>query len=218
MSQKALLPRMILHAIAILVLLSLFTSPVNSAFRGSPESDRVLEAGKWAIRFLLVSLAMSPLNTYFRWRSAIPLRKPAGLWAFAFAAVHVVFAIFDNLAISNHILLFPLAQFLILGLIGFGILAAMAATSTRLAQRQLGKHWKRLHRLVYIAGVVVILHGLLAQTKRVLLSEPSAAPELQLYLVLVIFLLVVRVPVVKNTIQQIEHLVVRGNAQSTHMG
>jgi len=66
--------------------------------------------------------------------------------------------------------------------------------------------------------VVVILHGLLAQTKRVLLSEPSAAPELQLYLVLVFFLLVVRVPVVKNTIQQIEHLVVRGNAQSTHMG
>jgi sulfoxide reductase heme-binding subunit YedZ len=78
---------------------------------------------------------VAPLNTYFGWRSAIPLRKPAGLWAFAFAALHLIFTLFDNLALNMNFLLFPLAQFVIIGIAGFVILAAMALTSTRWAQR-----------------------------------------------------------------------------------
>ena len=38
------------------------------------------------------------------------------------------------------------------------ILAALAATSFVVWKRRLGKNWKRLHRLVYVAVLLVVVH------------------------------------------------------------
>ena len=46
-------------------------------------------------------------------------------------------------------------------LVGFTsglILLALAMTSTRGWQKRLGKNWKRLHRLVYLAGILAVVH------------------------------------------------------------
>jgi sulfoxide reductase heme-binding subunit YedZ len=171
--------------------------------------DPGLESGKWAIRFLLICLAMTPLQSYFGWRGAIQLRKPTGLWSFGFALLHVLFYIIGDIRLTWLASSIPL--YIALGLLGLLILTALALTSNRWAMRRLGKYWKRLHRLVYLAGLIVVFHGMLATTasKKVLLRDPQAIQELRLYLGLLVVLLVVRVPQIRRALKQIPRLLQR---------
>ena len=156
-----------------------------------------LESGKWAIRFLLISLAMTPLCTYLRWTGAIKLRKPAGLWAFGFAAVHVYFYVEES---GLDWLDESMSLYLGLGLYGLVVLTALAATSNRWSMRRLGKHWKRLHRLVYYASLSVAVHAILASSmsKKMFLYDPDAASELKVYLGALIVLLALRIPQIRR--------------------
>lgn len=164
--------------------------------------DPGLESGKWAIRFLLICLAMSPLKTYFGWSGAIKLRKPAGLWSFGFAVVHLLF--FTREARLDW-LAWPMPAFLALGLSGLLILAALAATSNRWAMRRLRKNWKRLHRLVYPAGLTMCFHAILATaaSKKVALYDPQAVTELNVYLAVLVAVLVVRTPAARRLLKRL---------------
>jgi sulfoxide reductase heme-binding subunit YedZ len=167
--------------------------------------ELVVESGKWAVRFLLLSLAMTPLNTLLGWRSAIKLRKPAGLWAFGFGLLHFVLYVVD---MGQGWLHDPIpTYYLALGAVGLLILSAMAATSNRWAMKRMGKGWKRLHRLVYAAGIIVITHGLLeaAFSKRVLATSSQVTYELQVYLAILVILLGVRIPAVRSAIAGLRH-------------
>lgn len=164
--------------------------------------DPMLLSGKWAIRFLLFCLAMTPLNTYFGWRSVIKLRKPAGLWAFGFAALHVLFYLTDAQLTG---LSSPMLPYFALGLLGLSILTALAITSNRWAMQRLGKSWKRLHRLVYLAGIAVVFHAILATTvsKKIAVRDPQAVQEFKLYLALLVALLMVRVTRVRSVLKRL---------------
>ena len=170
--------------------------------------DSMLESGKWAIRLLLVCLAMTPLNTYLGWSSVIKLRKPAGLWAFGFAVLHVLTYIRD---VQFTWLQFPMPSFIVLGMLGLLILTALAVTSNRWAMRRLRKNWKRLHRLVYLAGNLVVFHAILATTvsKKIGARDPQAIHELKVYLALLVVLLVVRIPLVRRALGQLPDLLRR---------
>lgn len=170
--------------------------------------DPMLESGKWAIRFLLLSLAMTPLQTYLRWSSALKLRKAAGLWAFGFGLAHFALYAYESYepvqanqagALLWHWLTWPMQLYIMLGLGGLLVLGALAATSNKWSMRRLGKNWKRLHRCVYGAGVAVAVHALLAteMSKKVLVRDPNAQPELRVYLGLLALLLLIRVPQVR---------------------
>ncbi|MCI0609612.1 MAG: ferric reductase-like transmembrane domain-containing protein [Anaerolineae bacterium] len=164
--------------------------------------DPMLASGKWAIRFLLICLTITPLNTYFGWKGAIKLRKSSGLWAFGFASLHILLYIREA---KLEWLRISMPFYLALGLTGIVILIALAATSNRWAMKQLGKNWKRLHRLVYLAGIAVVTHSMLAMTmsKKLLYRDPQAEYELKVYVVVLSILLVVRLPLVRHLLNQI---------------
>lgn len=165
----------------------------------APYDLLLISSGKWAIRFLLFSLLMTPLNIWLGWRSAVKLRKPAGLWAFGFAVFHLV----ANVAgLAENWLRAPIPDYIAaLGVIGLSILTAMAATSTRWAMKQLGKWWKRLHRLVYAAGIIVLVHAWLeSPNKRVIFAESQIALEIGLYAVILLALLAARIPAFRHAI------------------
>jgi sulfoxide reductase heme-binding subunit YedZ len=150
--------------------------------------------GHWAIRFLMLSLAMSPIYTYFGWKTALRLRKPAGLWAFAFAGLHVWLFFLDSF--WGKVWGQPYIYY---GLIAVIMLALLTATSIRPTMRLLGRNWKRLHRLVYAAGILGMLHGLLS------FNHWKQGPDGVWYLwetrilaVLLVILLVLRIPMVRT--------------------
>lgn len=166
----------------------------------------LIESAIWAVRFLLISLAITPLNTLFGWRSLIKLRKPAGLWAFAFGVLHFVLYIAD---VGGEIWLqYPIPDLYAgLGVVALAILAALAATSTKWAMKRLGKWWKRLHRLVYAAGIIGLTHGLIEalSSKRVNMYDPLTWYEVVVYVVILALLLAARIPVVRKFLVSLRH-------------
>ncbi len=116
--------------------------------------------GEWGLRFVLLSLAITPLRRFFGLSVLAPLRRTFGLAGFAYAALH--FSTWATLdlgldlpAIAADIVERP---FVTAGMAAFTILAALAATSTRAAMKRLGKRWITLHRAVYAAAALAVLH------------------------------------------------------------
>jgi sulfoxide reductase heme-binding subunit YedZ len=50
--------------------------------------------------------------------------------------------------------------YITVGFATFCVLLSLASTSTRAAARRLGRRWKQLHRLVYLAGIGAVVHFL----------------------------------------------------------
>jgi methionine sulfoxide reductase heme-binding subunit len=190
-----------LNLSAVLIFVLVLTQGSTDWYR-TDTFDPGLESGKWAIRILLACLTMTPLKTYFGWSSAVKLRKSAGLWAFGFASLHVLFYIRDA---KLDWLSTSMPLHLALGLTGMIILTLLAVTSNRWSMKQLGRNWKRLHRFVYLAGITVVTHSMLALTrsKKLHFRDPQAEHELKVYLVVLSVLLVVRIPLVRQSLKQI---------------
>lgn len=197
-----------LFAVSVLVALRLQYDELR---RATQFIDPLVEhSGKWAIRFLLFSLLMTPLNTYFGWRWAVTLRKTAGLWAFGFGVLHFLTYFVTYLLEDVDLVLFFTEIFIIPAVIGLIILSLMAATSNRWSMKRLGKNWKRLHRLVYIASLLVVLHSILAaSTGKKGFLDPMFINELKIYLGVLIVLLALRLPPVRKLLLSLRRVPIR---------
>jgi sulfoxide reductase heme-binding subunit YedZ len=116
--------------------------------------------GDWAISFLVISLSITPLRRISGWNEAIKLRRMLGLFAFFYAFLHlftwvVLDKFFDWAWMGRDVLERP---FITIGMATFLILSALALTSTKAAVRRLGRKWQQLHRLVYLAAVLAVIH------------------------------------------------------------
>lgn len=200
-------PWLLLNSSAALVMVLLLRETLVT-WRAIPVFASVYElAGQWAIRLLLICLAMTPLRNLTGWNGALKLRKPAGLWAFGFALLHLL-GILDLRTPENWWTLIT-TWYWIAGIVAFLVLSALAVTSNRWAMRKLGKNWKRLHRLVYLAGGLIVTHALVsaAFSKRGMASgRPTIQPEYLLYLVLLVILLALRVPLVRQQATRIRRV------------
>lgn len=154
------------------------------------------QTGRAALVVLLLSLACTPLTTLFGVRRALTVRKSLGLIAFLYAALHLAnfialdYAFDFRLIFGDAVLDKP---YILAGSVALLILTLLALTSTRGAMKRLGRNWKRLHQLVYGAGVLVVLH-FLWQAKAAERMEPL------LYAGGLTLLLLVRVPPVRRWI------------------
>ncbi len=132
-------------------------------------ADPTMELTHWsgmsAIVLLLVSLAVTPVRKLTGWNTVQKVRRLLGLWAFFYATVHLlVYAVLEQALGWSFILEDVLTRpFTIVGAVAFLMLLALALTSTRGWIRRLGKRWTRLHRLVYPAAILAVLHFELGQ-------------------------------------------------------
>ena len=116
--------------------------------------------GDWSLRFLLLTLAVTPLRRLTGWNRLQIFRRMLGLFAFFYVCLHFgVYLIFDQFfdwrAIGEDIAKRP---YLTVGFAGWLLLIPLAVTSSRGMIRRLGRNWQRLHRLVYLIGVIGVLH------------------------------------------------------------
>ncbi len=128
-----------------------------------PDPGKVLvnELGLWALRFLLLCLAMTPLRFYSGLVFWTTWRRALGLWAFFWATVHLIaYAVLllglDVSRIGSEIVHRP---YLVLGTMAWLLLVPLAITSTKAWQKKLKQGWLKLHRLVYLAIILAVIHG-----------------------------------------------------------
>jgi sulfoxide reductase heme-binding subunit YedZ len=128
----------------------------------NPIEEITHETGLWALRFLLLCLMVTPLRRLTGWRALTLERRTLGLFAFFYATLHLSTYVgldlgFEWSTLGEDILERP---YITVGFATFLTLLALASTSTRAAARRLGRRWKQLHRLVYLAGIGAVVHFL----------------------------------------------------------
>ena len=125
-----------------------------------PAQALSIETGEWALRFLLLTLAITPFRQIFRMAEIARLRRMIGLFAFFYASIHFLswmafILAFRWLAIAEELVERP---YITVGFLAYVILFLLGVTSTNSMVRRLGKNWKRLHKFVYAASILAIVH------------------------------------------------------------
>ena len=189
---------LLVHVGALLPLALLIRDYSQDAFIIDPVKEITTRTARAALVLLLLSLACSPLNTLFGFRQALRVRRALGLYAFMYAGLH--FLTFVGLDYAFEFSLIGPAiidqRFVLVGFAAFLLLIALAITSTRGWQRRLGKSWKRLHRFVYLAAILVVVHFLWAV---------KDAREPLRYAAVLAVLLAMRLPWVRRAAGRVRH-------------
>ena len=125
-----------------------------------PAQELSIETGEWALRFLLITLSLTPLAQITREIRFVRQRRMLGLFALFYASVHflswMAFILgFRWMAIAEELLERP---YITIGFAAYLIILALGVTSPRAMVRRLGKNWKRLHKLIYLAAVLALIH------------------------------------------------------------
>jgi methionine sulfoxide reductase heme-binding subunit len=118
------------------------------------------DLGSWTLRFLLITLAVSPLRHLTGWSAVMRLRRMLGLFTFFYACLHLGVWIgmdlfFDWTLVWDDILNRP---YITAGFTAWLLLVPLALTSTDAMMRRLRRRWAHLHRLVYPAAILGVLH------------------------------------------------------------
>ncbi len=125
-----------------------------------PAQELAIATGEWTLRFLLITLSLTPLRHISGQLAFVRVRRMVGLFALFYASIH--FTVWMSLllgfrwfAIGEELLERP---YITIGFLALLILIALGVTSPKVMVRRMGKNWKRLHRLVYLAAILAIIH------------------------------------------------------------
>lgn len=139
----------------------LLSGLVRSDLGADPVKTLTHTTGLSALTILLVTLSVSPARWLTGVNGLVRIRRLLGLFAFFYAVIHfLIYAVFDHqLSVSEITADIVEHPWVLVGFSALVILAVLAVTSPAAAIRRLGgKRWQRLHRLVYLAGGLVVLH------------------------------------------------------------
>jgi len=121
-------------------------------------------SGDFSARLLIVTLAVTPLRLMFpksRWTKwLLQNRRYFGVATFAYAVPHLL-AYLWKLASLAKVLEQGAEPGMWTGWVALLIFLGLAITSNNYSVRKLGRRWKTLHRLVYLAAILTFLHWVL---------------------------------------------------------
>ena len=148
--------------------------------------------GIWTLRFLVITLAISPLRKFTGQAVLIHFRRMAGLFTFFYACMHFLTYIWLDQYFDWPFIIKDIAEhpYVVVGFTTFLILFSLAVTSPRFMVRNMGKHWKKLHRLIYPAAFLASFHFIWLVKSDI--REPL------LYLALFSVLMLLRLPSVEK--------------------
>jgi methionine sulfoxide reductase heme-binding subunit len=152
--------RLLAHALPLAPLLLLLARWIGDDLPINLNRYLMLRSGMIGLVLLGAALACTPLSALAGWRGATQIRRPLGLYAFAYLCAHLaVYAVAEN-ELDLELMLRDLGErwSMSVGLLALLLLAPLALTSTRGWQRRLGPRWKSLHRLIYLAAPLGVLH------------------------------------------------------------
>jgi len=153
----------VIFFICLVPLILLFRNFYLDQLGANPFEVLTRNTGEWTLRFILITLAMTPLRQLSGSAWPLKLRRMLGLFSFFYVCVHLSTYLwldhfFDWDEIITDIIKRP---YITIGMLAFILLIPLAITSNKVMMRRLGKHWKSLHKLVYLISVLGVLHFLL---------------------------------------------------------
>jgi len=164
--------KIVAFTVAIIPALWLLWLTVSDQLGARPVAEATWFTGRWTVRLILLALLITPARRILNWGKLINARRTLGVAASCFAAVHFILYIIDqkyDLAkvVSEIVLRF----YLTIGFIALLGLIALGVTSTDAAVRRLGAKWGKLHKAVYVIGVLAVVH--FALQKKLDIYQPT---------------------------------------------
>jgi methionine sulfoxide reductase heme-binding subunit len=142
-------------------LAKLAVDAASGGLGANPIAEVMNRLGFWTLTFLALSLAPTPAKDLLGVSWPIRIRRMLGLFAFAYGTLHFAWYLgvdkfFDLAEIGKDIVK---RKFITVGFSALLLLVPLAVTSTDRAVRRMGfRRWKRLHRLVYAAALLGVIH------------------------------------------------------------
>jgi sulfoxide reductase heme-binding subunit YedZ len=202
-NRKILLYTILVHAGALLPAGLIVWAYISDTLTVNPIQDVTLRTGKAALILLILTLAVTPVNSLLGFRPALKFRRTLGLYTFFYVTVH--FFIFIGLDYGFDWDLIQEAifekRYALVGFLAGLIMLPLAITSTRGWMKRLGKRWKRLHQLIYIVGLLVIVHYVW------LVKSDIRVPLI--YGGIILLLLIARIPAVRKTLSRTRELYIK---------
>jgi sulfoxide reductase heme-binding subunit YedZ len=136
---------------------------VAGAFTGGLGADPIeyvtLRTGFATLLMLMCTLAVTPVRRLTGWNWLAPARRTLGLCAFLYVCLHLATYLVDQGFAWTYIVEDVAERpYVTAGFTAFLLLVPLALTSTKASIRRLGKRWQKLHRLVYLAAGLGVLH------------------------------------------------------------
>jgi sulfoxide reductase heme-binding subunit YedZ len=117
--------------------------------------------GDWTLILVLATLSITPLRRITHQYWLIGIRRMVGLFAFFYGTLHFLTYIWLDKFFDVHEMTKDIAKrpFITVGFSAFVLMIPLALTSTAWSIRRLGgKNWQRLHRLIYLTGILGVIH------------------------------------------------------------
>lgn len=154
--------RILVHIASLIPAGILLFDGISQNLTADPIQAIMQRTGQIAIIWLFLSLACTPINIIFGFRLPLKFKKTLGLYSFLYAAIHFLTFLGLDYRFNLSFILADInnKSYIFAGLAAFTILTTLAITSIRAIKRQLGKTWKRIHRFVYAAGILAVIHYL----------------------------------------------------------
>lgn len=184
------LQRVALHLLCLVPVLWLLSLAATDGLGANPAEALLRDLGLWALRFVCLALAVTPLRVWLGWNRLAAYRRMLGLHAFFYGSLHWLCYLLLDMGLDWAAVLEDLAKrpFILVGTLAWAILLVLAVTSIpRLIRRLGGKRWQALHRAVYAAAALAVLHFWWMRASKNNLAEVGV------YLAIVAALLLARV-------------------------
>ena len=150
----------LVFAIALIPFVLLLLRILRNDLGPDPAEELAIETGLWTLRFLILTLALTPLRRISNRIEFVRLRRMLGLFALFYATVHFMVWLTFLLGFRWSDVLEEIIErpYITVGFSAYLILVALGITTPKVMVRRLGKNWKRLHRLVYVASILGVIH------------------------------------------------------------
>ncbi len=158
---KLRLTKIAIFLAALVPLGRLIWKALHNGLGANPIEFITHSTGDWTLILILTTLSITPLRRITRQYWLIGVRRMVGLFAFFYGTLHFLTYIWLDKFFDVHEMLKDIAKrrFITVGFSAFVLLIPLALTSTAWSIRQLGgKNWQRLHRLIYLTGILAVVH------------------------------------------------------------
>ena len=151
----------LLFGVALSPFCWLVGSVIQNTLGPDPAEALMHTTGEWALRFLVVVLMARPLSQW-GWPLLFRARRMFGLFVAFYASLHLLVFAQVYVGWSGAILAEELAErpYVVAGFGAWLLLLPLSITSLHSLRRRMGRHWRSLHRAVYLIALLATLHVL----------------------------------------------------------
>lgn len=155
--------RVSVFILALVPFILLGIDAITGGLGTNPIEEVTHRTGWWTLTFLMLTLSVTPVRQLTGVGWLVKLRRMLGLYASFYALLHfATYIAIDQFFAFGYILEDIMDRpYITVGFTAFVLLIPLAATSTKKMVKRLGgRRWNRLHKLVYVAAALGVLHFL----------------------------------------------------------